>query len=67
MCLEGPLERFLTPDGCSGPSYYTRPALEGMGLSFGSMDGKEERKQIAQQRADVVVKRKIREDSRERW
>ncbi|EYE99274.1 uncharacterized protein EURHEDRAFT_374335 [Aspergillus ruber CBS 135680] len=59
MCLEEPLERFLTPDGCGGPD--ARAALREMGYSFGSMDGREERKQIAQQRAETVVKMKARE------
>lgn len=58
MCLEDPLERFLTPDGLD---HHTRAALREMGFSPGDMDGREERKQIAQQRADAVVKRKVRE------
>jgi len=41
---EGPLERFLTPDGCSDPPYFVRPLL---GDEFGSASGIEERQQQA--------------------
>ncbi|BCR91223.1 uncharacterized protein ACHE_70066A [Aspergillus chevalieri] len=58
MCLEDPLERFLTPVGLD---HRTRPALREMEFSLGCMDEKEQRQQIAQQRADAVVKSKVRE------
>lgn len=48
----------MTPDGLD---HRNRAALREMGFSLGGMDGREERKQIAQQRADAVVKRKARE------
>ncbi|KAN0073902.1 hypothetical protein V8E54_007839 [Elaphomyces granulatus] len=41
---EGPLERFLTPDGCSDPPYFVRPLLDN---EFGSAGSIEERQQQA--------------------
>ncbi|KAL4996396.1 hypothetical protein BDV10DRAFT_187189 [Aspergillus recurvatus] len=39
MCLESPLERYLTP-GSSEPSHFSRSALAHVGLQYGDMRGK---------------------------
>lgn len=54
-CLESPLERFLTPDGCSDTPYFARWALAQIGLPFGGMEGMEERKKMAE--VNVLVTR----------
>lgn len=56
MCLESPLERFLTPDGCSDTAYFARLGLEQIGLQFGSLEGLEERKRMADENVQVVTK-----------
>ena len=48
MCLESPLERFLTPDGCSDTWYFAQLTLEQMEIPFGSMEGMEKRKEMAE-------------------
>ncbi|RJE17513.1 hypothetical protein PHISCL_10149 [Aspergillus sclerotialis] len=48
MCLESPLERFLTPDGCSDTWYFAQLALAQMEIPFGSMEGMEKRKEMAE-------------------
>lgn len=49
MCLETPLERFLTPDACSDTSYFARLALTQMGTSFSCMEGREQRSKKAKE------------------
>lgn len=56
ICLENPLERFLTPDGCSDTAYFARVALKQIGLQFGGMEGLEERKKMASENVQVIVK-----------
>ncbi|KAJ9293131.1 hypothetical protein DTO271G3_8075 [Paecilomyces variotii] len=53
---ESPLERFFTPDGCSDPSYFARPALAKMGIPFGSSETTEVRKRAAKENAERVAK-----------
>ncbi|KAL4901358.1 hypothetical protein BDW74DRAFT_181929 [Aspergillus multicolor] len=53
MCLESPLERYLTP-GSSEPSYFSRSALAQVGLQYGDMEGKRERAHIARGHAETV-------------
>ncbi|KAL1968272.1 hypothetical protein VTN77DRAFT_2107 [Rasamsonia byssochlamydoides] len=55
---EGPLERFLTPDGCSDPSYYARPALEKTQIAFGSMETVDERRSRARGNVEMVIQKK---------
>lgn len=55
MCLESPLERFLTPGECSTPSYFAGPALEQMGFRMGNMNGKYARKQRARENVRLVI------------
>ena len=56
MCLESPLERFLTPGGCSAPSYFVGPAMKQMGFRLGNMDEKYGRKAMAQQDVALVIR-----------
>ena len=60
ICIESPLERFLTPDGCSAPSYFVRPALENVssGTGFGCLEGMEERRATARGHAAAVSRRR---------
>ncbi|OJJ33952.1 hypothetical protein ASPWEDRAFT_173387 [Aspergillus wentii DTO 134E9] len=58
LCLESPLERFLTPDGCSDPSYFARLALTQMDTPLGSMDKRDERREMAKKNVELVVSRK---------
>ncbi|RDW86715.1 uncharacterized protein DSM5745_03357 [Aspergillus mulundensis] len=53
MCLESPLERYLTP-GSSEPSYFSRSALAQVGLQYGDMEGKRERADIARGHLETV-------------
>ncbi|PYI02069.1 hypothetical protein BO78DRAFT_287188, partial [Aspergillus sclerotiicarbonarius CBS 121057] len=53
MHQETPLERFLTP-GYSDPCYVVKPALAGMGVQFGSLEGGEERRKMARDNVEVV-------------
>ncbi|KAL4765544.1 uncharacterized protein BDW70DRAFT_65162 [Aspergillus foveolatus] len=53
MCLESPLERYLTP-GSSEPSHFSRSALAHVGLQFGDMEGKKERAEIARGHVEVA-------------
>ncbi|KAL6240173.1 hypothetical protein BDW75DRAFT_235994 [Aspergillus navahoensis] len=53
MCLESPLERYLTP-GSSEPSHFSRSALALMGLQYGDMEGKRERAEIARGHVEVA-------------
>lgn len=54
ICLERPLERFFTPDGCECPSHFTRPALEHSGIRFGGLDGRDERTSIARRNSNMA-------------
>ena len=47
MCLESPLERFLTPDGCSDTWYFAQLALARQEIPFGSMEGMRKRMEMA--------------------
>ncbi|PKY08042.1 hypothetical protein P168DRAFT_323231 [Aspergillus campestris IBT 28561] len=60
ICIESPLERFLTPDGCSAPSYFVRPALENVSerTGFGCLEGMEERRDMARGYAAAVSRRR---------
>jgi hypothetical protein len=51
---ESPLERFLTPDGCSDPSIFARRALAEIGTPLGSTETIAERKRIAKRNAEKV-------------
>ncbi|KAL4988313.1 hypothetical protein BDW68DRAFT_177037 [Aspergillus falconensis] len=53
MCLESPLERYLTP-GSSEPSHFSRSALAHVGLQYGDMEGKRERAEIARGHVEVA-------------
>ncbi|KAL3430488.1 hypothetical protein BDV09DRAFT_189246 [Aspergillus tetrazonus] len=53
MCLESPLERYLTP-GSSEPSHFSRSALAHVGLQYGDMEGKKERAEIARGHVEVA-------------
>lgn len=57
------MERFLTPDGCSDPSYYARPALERTHIAFGSMESVGERQRRAQGSMEMVIQRKNEQKS----
>lgn len=56
---EEPLERFLTPDGCSDPSFFARPALAKMDMPFGSAEKIDDRKRKARSNAELVRMRKL--------
>lgn len=60
------MERFLTPDGCSDPSYYARPALERTQIAFGSMESVGERRRRAQANMEMVIQRKGEEEGSRR-
>lgn len=51
---ESPLERFLALGELDGPTYYTRPALERLGLQAGDLEGMQERQDLTQRNLDVV-------------
>jgi hypothetical protein len=53
MCLESPLERYLTP-GSSEPSHFSRSALAHVGLQYGDMEGKKERAEMARGHVEVA-------------
>ncbi|KAL4980582.1 hypothetical protein BDW66DRAFT_147016 [Aspergillus desertorum] len=53
MCLESPLERYLTP-GSSEPNHFSRLALAHVELRYGDMEGKRERAEIARGHVEVV-------------
>ncbi|KAF7590750.1 hypothetical protein BBP40_002488 [Aspergillus hancockii] len=55
---ETPLERFLTPDGCSDLSYFARPALAQMGTDFGDMEAQEKRRAKAKENVESVASNK---------
>jgi hypothetical protein len=57
-CRETPLERFLSPDGCSDLSYFARPALAQMGTRFGDMEGREKRREKAKENVDSMASNK---------
>lgn len=56
MSLESPLERFLTPGGCSAPSYFVGSAMQQIGFRLGNMNEKYERKRIARENVALVVR-----------
>jgi hypothetical protein len=53
--LEGPLERFLTEDGCSDPPYFTRRVL---GNKFGSAESIPERREKAKRNMQMAIQRR---------
>ncbi|GAD97191.1 conserved hypothetical protein [Paecilomyces variotii No. 5] len=53
---ESPMERFLTPDGCSDPPFFARPALARNGIPFGDAQSMEVRKMSAKDNMDKVEK-----------
>ncbi|KAE8357795.1 hypothetical protein BDV27DRAFT_80234 [Aspergillus caelatus] len=57
---ETPLERFLTPDGCSDLSFYAREALSQMGTELGDMEGQDKRKAKAKENMELVIRNKRR-------
>ncbi|KAF7628889.1 hypothetical protein F9C07_1429 [Aspergillus flavus] len=59
---ETPLERFLTPDGCSDLSFYAREALSQLGTELGDMEGQDKRKAKAKENMDVVIRNKRRKE-----
>ncbi|KAE8386424.1 hypothetical protein BDV23DRAFT_196440 [Aspergillus alliaceus] len=59
---ETPLERFLTPDGCSDLSYYARGALAEMETEFGDMEGQEKRREKAKNNVELVIRNKHRKE-----
>lgn len=52
---ESPLERFLTPSAVDGPTYYTRPAMEQMGVQDGTLDTMQQRKGRAEMNMAVAA------------
>ncbi|OJJ48618.1 hypothetical protein ASPZODRAFT_140892 [Penicilliopsis zonata CBS 506.65] len=56
VSMVNPIERFLTPDGCSDPLYFALPALQRMGIPFGSMEGKEARVQMVKTSLESMAK-----------
>ncbi|KAE8350455.1 hypothetical protein BDV28DRAFT_159613 [Aspergillus coremiiformis] len=58
MYRETPLERFLTPDGCSDLSYYARDTLAEIGTGFGDMEGQDKRRAKVEQNMDLVIRNK---------
>ncbi|OGM43887.1 hypothetical protein ABOM_005943 [Aspergillus bombycis] len=59
---ETPLERFLTPDGCSDLSFYAREALSQMGTEFGDMEGQDKRKAKAKENMELAIRNKRRKE-----
>ncbi|KAE8382831.1 hypothetical protein BDV26DRAFT_288136 [Aspergillus bertholletiae] len=59
---ETPLERFLTPDGCSDPSFYAREALSQMGTELGDMEGQGKRKARTKENMEVVIRNRHRKE-----
>lgn len=58
VCRESPLERFLAPGELDGPTYYTRPALEHLGVQAGNLEGTQERRELARMNMNVVTRNK---------
>lgn len=52
------LERFLTPDGCSDPPFFARPALAKLDMPFGSAETIDDRKRKARSNAEMARTRK---------
>ncbi|KAH8694018.1 hypothetical protein BGW36DRAFT_430041 [Talaromyces proteolyticus] len=48
---ESPLERFLTPDGCSDPTYFARPTLK---QQFGDMNSTATRRRQAEREMEII-------------
>ncbi|KNG89957.1 hypothetical protein ANOM_001173 [Aspergillus nomiae NRRL 13137] len=61
---ETPLERFLTPDGCSDLSFYAREALSQLGTEFGDMEGQDKRKAKAKENIELVIRNKAQKGVR---
>ncbi|KAB8204425.1 hypothetical protein BDV34DRAFT_117256 [Aspergillus parasiticus] len=59
---ETPLERFLTPDGCSDLSFYAREALSQLGTELGDMEGQDKRKAKTKENMDLVIRNKRRKE-----
>ncbi|KAA8645963.1 hypothetical protein EYZ11_010081 [Aspergillus tanneri] len=58
LCLESPLERYLTPGGCENPSVFVRPALVEMGVQFGGTHGLDERLIKAKENVDFTKEKR---------
>ncbi|KAL2003502.1 hypothetical protein VTN02DRAFT_3597 [Thermoascus thermophilus] len=58
LLTEEPLERFLTPDGCSDPPFFARPALAKLDMPFGSAETMDDRKRKARSNAEMAKARK---------
>lgn len=58
QCLEEPIERFLTPDGCSDPPGFARRAMVESGVYFGDAGGIDERKRMAEANVRQVARGK---------